>query len=402
MPLFGRLLLVARSYVSRDRAQRASRFASTYTDYNSNGGDDDVSSEPSIRKSVFISQSTDVFTNLALEDWFYRNYEFTDRHVLLLWRNDPCVVYGRHQNPWKECNVRAAEKRGIALARRNSGGGTVYHDNGNLNLSFFTPRDRHNRKYNLQIITRALFREWRLKSVIDEHDDIVVEGDYKISGTAAKLGRPNAYHHCTLLVGVDKDNLNLALERKEDDIITNATTSVYSPMKNLLDVNSNIGIDKLITAIGKEYLRTNALVLKDGGYKLLQKQMGFQFINPSEGWFPGLDKLTNDFRSWCWNFGKTPKFTVTRAFEVTAHDGKSHRLNLRLDVQDGIVEEVRMSLPNELASADFDQDASVVTNLCGTRYNHEITDNIIAAIGGKIDTSSTIQAENKSNVMVTQ
>lgn len=71
-------------------------------------------------------------------------------------------------------------------------------------------------------------------------------------------------------------------------------------------------------------------------------------------------------------------------------------------MQDGIVEEVRMSLPNELASADFDQDASVVTNLCGTRYNHEITDNIIAAIGGKIDTSSTIQAENKSNVMVTQ
>lgn len=180
MSLFGRLILVARSYVSRDGAQRASRFASTYTDYNGDGGDDDISSEPSIRKSVFISQSTDVFTNLALEDWFYRNYDFTDRHVLLLWRNDPCVVYGCHQNPWKECNVRAAEKRGIALARRNSGGGTVYHDNGNLNLSFFTPRERHNRKYNLQIITRALFREWRLKSVIDEHDDIVVEGDYKV------------------------------------------------------------------------------------------------------------------------------------------------------------------------------------------------------------------------------
>lgn len=115
-----------------------------------------------------------------------------------------------------------------------------------------------------------------------------------------------------------------------------------------------------------------------------------------------MDKLTNEFRSWSWNFGKTPKFTVTRAFEVTAHDGKVHRLNLRLDVQDGIVEEVRMSLPNELASADFDQDASVITNLCGTRYNHEITDNIIAAIGCKVDTSGTIHTEDKSNVMVTQ
>lgn len=74
----------------------------------------------------------------------------------------------------------------------------------------------------------------------------------------------------------------------QDDIITNATTSVHSPIKNLLDVNSSIRIDKLITAVGKEYLRTNALVLKDGGNKLLQQQMGFQFINPSEGWFPGV------------------------------------------------------------------------------------------------------------------
>lgn len=52
-----------------------------------------------IEKSVFISQSHDVFTNLALEDWLYRNFDFTAHHVLMLWSNDPCVVVGRHQNP---------------------------------------------------------------------------------------------------------------------------------------------------------------------------------------------------------------------------------------------------------------------------------------------------------------
>lgn len=61
-----------------------------------------------------------------------------------------------------------------------------------------------------------------------------------------------------------------------------------------------------------------------------------------------------------------------------------------------------MSVPSELASADFDQDASVITNLCGTRYNHEITDNIIAAIGCKTDALNTLQTEGKSNVMATQ
>lgn len=52
-----------------------------------------------IKKSVFISQSHDIFTNLALEDWLYRHFDFTAHHVLMLWLNDPCVVIGRHQNP---------------------------------------------------------------------------------------------------------------------------------------------------------------------------------------------------------------------------------------------------------------------------------------------------------------
>lgn len=127
-----------------------------------------------IKKSVFISQSYDIFTNLALEDWFYRNFDFTNHHVLMLWANDPCVVIGRHQNPFLEANISKLQQAGIALARRNSGGGTVYHDRGNMNMTFFTPRERYNRTYNLNIITRALFREWGIKADISKRDDIML------------------------------------------------------------------------------------------------------------------------------------------------------------------------------------------------------------------------------------
>jgi lipoyltransferase 1 len=136
--------------------------------------------EDDIKKSVFISQSTDIYTNLALEDWFYRNFDFSKHHVLLLWKSDPCVVIGRHQNPWLECNIPAIVQSKIVVARRNSGGGTVYHDFGNLNLSFFTPRERYDRRYNLDIITRALFREWGLKSIINKKQDIIVQGEFKV------------------------------------------------------------------------------------------------------------------------------------------------------------------------------------------------------------------------------
>lgn len=115
-----------------------------------------------------------------------------------------------------------------------------------------------------------------------------------------------------------------------------------------------------------------------------------------------MDKLIGEFRSWSWNFGKTPKFTITEMLEVTDHDGKAHCLNLHLEVQHGIVEEVGMDSSNELALTDFNQDANTITSFRGTRYNHEIIENIIAAISCKTVPLKTIQTNDKSNVIVTQ
>lgn len=156
------------------------RACSSYINLNGSSDSSSTTSKPEIKKSVFISQSHDIFTNLALEDWIYKNFDLSNHHVLMLWANDPCVVIGRHQNPFTETNVSKLVESGITLARRNSGGGAVYHDRGNLNLTFFTPRERYNRKYNLNIITRALFREWCIKAELNERDDIVI-GDRKVS-----------------------------------------------------------------------------------------------------------------------------------------------------------------------------------------------------------------------------
>lgn len=63
----------------------------------------------------------------------YRLFRHKDpeKPLLLLYRDDPCVVIGRHQNPWKEVNLAALRERpGVPLIRRRSGGGTVYHVRG--------------------------------------------------------------------------------------------------------------------------------------------------------------------------------------------------------------------------------------------------------------------------------
>ncbi|CAH0766327.1 unnamed protein product [Diatraea saccharalis] len=334
----------------------------------------ELPAEGEITKSVFMSQSTDVFTNLALEDWMYRNMDFTKHHVMMVWRNDPCVVIGRHQNPWLEANVPLLAEKDIALARRNSGGGTVYHDRGNLNITFFTPVERYDRKYNLELIKRALFRGFGIKSVINERQDLLVRNKYKISGTASRLSRLTAYHHCTLLVNANKNDLKGALAKRE----TNATPSTPSPVANLVEMDNRVTVDSLQTAVGYEYLRTPALHLEDGGQNTISKQRGFQFINPTEEWFPGLAQLKSELQGWDWCFGRTPDFTVSRTFPVPAellapskvYSG-TQELAINMSVVKGLIDDVTLNIPPGFVESGFHGEASVITHMKGKRFTSE-------------------------------
>ena len=132
-----------------------------------------LSSSSSKPKLILRSTSNNIYRNLALEDWFYQNHKFSSSQILYFYRNTPCVVIGRHQNPWTEANVPFLRRQSIdlgeqcpklgrvflkssLLARRNSGGGTVYHDLGNLNISFMTTKEEYNRLRNLELICAAI------------------------------------------------------------------------------------------------------------------------------------------------------------------------------------------------------------------------------------------------------
>lgn len=330
-----------------------------------------------VRKSVFISQSNDIYSNLALEDWIYRNFDFAHHHILMLWINSPTVVIGRHQNPFAEANVSALVRNGVELARRNSGGGAVYHDLGNLNCTFFTPRARYDRKYNLNLITRALYREYGISADISDRDDITVMGK-KISGTAAKLGQPNAYHHCTLLVNSNKLHLGESLVKDNAEVISKATASVKSPIKNLTDVNRTVNIQQLLSAIGYEFLRTPATQLTDGGRDLLMKQLGFQLINPTEKWFPGISELRENFSSWDWRIGKTPKFSVQKSIQLKsegAEQQQQQEMKVKVDVEKGLIQEISLLVPGQ-------EPIPVVSNLVGKPYMEDCFHGILDAMKG--------------------
>lgn len=133
--------------------------------------------ENGIKKSVFISQSSDVYTNLALENWLYKNFDFQNHHVLMIYLNESSVVIGKNQNPWVETNVTGLTEitdNGTQLARRVGGGSAIYNDKGILNMTFFTTRNKYNHGYDMEIVSRALFRKFNLKVDVSPKNNFTV------------------------------------------------------------------------------------------------------------------------------------------------------------------------------------------------------------------------------------
>ena len=76
---------------------------------------------------------TDPYFNLAAEEYLLKNFK---ENIFMLWQNEPSIVIGKHQDVWAEVNLKFVQDQQIKIARRFSGGGAVYHDPGNLNLTF--------------------------------------------------------------------------------------------------------------------------------------------------------------------------------------------------------------------------------------------------------------------------
>ena len=304
---------------------------------------------------VYRSVSKDPYVNLGFEDWMYENMSFDLYNILFLWRNEPTVVIGRHQNPWKECNLELMKKLGVNLVRRNSGGGTVYHDIGNINCTFFTNRSAYNRKRNLDLLARFLKNFYKLDVSVNERDDLVLDSKYKISGTAAKLGLRKAYHHCTLLCKVDTARLNDILLPSYSGILSNATKSVRSNTKNLFD-NSNYDWEEITNSLARFYIMENFISTVGAGLKEYVTDVDPLKVKNS----PEILKRKHELTKWEWNYGKTPKFVYT--IEENFSFGP---VKLALTINKGIVAEIAVECSKSMEKSMI---LKLLSELPGTRF----------------------------------
>eukprot|EP01147_Barroeca_monosierra_P000436 gene436-3774_t len=247
--------------------------------------------------------SRDVYSNLAFETWMHENTDWKRQSALLFWYNEPCVVIGSHQNPWIECNLEMMQRDNVKLARRRSGGGAVFHDGGNLNITFMTSRENHDPEMNASVISDVLRNSFGLENdVLPRRSDIFIDGK-KVSGSAFRLTGNGAYHHCTLLLRTDARQISTYLSSNmANNIETQAIASVRSPVTTLSRVtNTEIHnqLEHLPDLIAEEYWkRTQAQVL------VTHRQDANQLKTP---WRTQVSRL----KSWTWRYGHSPRMVYT-------------------------------------------------------------------------------------------
>lgn len=180
------------------------------------------------------SPFTDIYFHLAAEEYLLKQ---GNEDIFMLWQDTPSVVIGKHQRLRSEVDKKWAEQERVHIARRFSGGGAVYHDLGNVNLTFIETAPRLPEFVTYLQRTLDFLNSIGLMVKGDERLGIYLNG-LKISGSAQCLHKNRVLYHCTLLYDTDLTALHKALNPEpmvDDETLSSvyAVPSVRSEVTNI-------------------------------------------------------------------------------------------------------------------------------------------------------------------------
>ncbi|KZT36692.1 Lipoyltransferase and lipoate-protein ligase [Sistotremastrum suecicum HHB10207 ss-3] len=288
---------------------------------------------------IYVSKSHDPYFNLSVEDWLFRHAD-PEIPLLFLYRDTPCVVIGRNQNPWKEVNHTALRQAAIPFIRRRSGGGTVYHDLGNTNYSIHTSRLSFDRLTTGHLIRDAL-KSVDIPAYLNERNDICVD-DFKIcvfkrySRSAYKIVNKRSYHHGTMLIDSDLNSLRGVLRNTKDTMTTKGVASVRSPVRNLIEWKRSFSHDEFCNAVIEAFRE----------HYQCRDRVEYVEERSSIAHTSYVQNGMTELRTWDWLYGQTPQFThvLQHSFdfgpvEATIHSRHGLILSCTLKTRDSSWEE---------------------------------------------------------------
>ena len=204
-----------------------------------------------------------VIEGLALEEYLALEAErvqTVQTPVLFTWIVEPTVIYGKHQIREQEVNERYCEEHSIRVVQRQSGGGCVYADRGNLMISYVSPSTHSQEVFEtfLRMVAGALNR-MGYPAVTTAHNDVMV-GDRKVAGTACYTTPTGTVVHASMLYEVDMEALERAITPSAEKLEKHAVASVRQRVRNLREIKDLGTMTEFRERIEKEMGRPSLVI----------------------------------------------------------------------------------------------------------------------------------------------
>ncbi len=245
-------------------------------------------------ENVFHSINKNPYYNLALEEYLMESVS-PGENILLFYVNDDSVIIGRNQNPWQESDVNLLKKDKIPIARRISGGGTVFHDQGNLNYSMIIDKTVYDKSRQFELLLKSLKKNGINACVNSKHDLIINEK--KFSGNAFCFRKNHVLHHGTIMFSVDTEKMKKYLTHDEKcKLNTKAIKSVRSNVINLNTCSNSIKMEDVRDSLTGFFLEN---------YAIKNKEIKPLIIDESI-----VNATADKFCSWDWIYGESPSFVT--------------------------------------------------------------------------------------------
>ena len=262
-------------------------------------------------------KNTNPYFNLATEEYVLKNF---DEDSFMLWRNEPSIIVGKHQNTLAEINIDYVKANNIPVVRRLSGGGAVFHDLGNLNFTFTKKGNNENlidfRKYTEPII--EVLNKIGIEAKFEGRNDLTIDGK-KFSGNAEHIWKNRVLHHGTLLFSSEIKDLSQALKVDPLKFTDKAVKSVRSRVTNISE-----HLKYKMDVMDFYEMIINHIINSHPDIKLYElSEYDHQQINIL---------VNNKYSSWDWNFGYSPNYNFKKTIKTNGGF-----IEINMDVINGII-----------------------------------------------------------------
>ena len=262
---------------------------------------------------------TDPYFNMAMEEHFLKN--FSD-NVFILWRNEPAIIVGKHQNSLAEINVDFVKEKGIKVVRRLSGGGAVFHDLGNINFTFIENRS----KPDFEKFTRPILdvlQKLDIDARFEGRNDLTIGGQ-KFSGNAIAVWKNRTLEHGTLLFSSEMADLSAALKVNPLKFEDKAVKSTRSRVTNISDhLKQDISVVQFLDMVMEHVM------------SLYPSNKMYEYT-PND--LRKIEHLRDTkYSTWEWNFGTSPNYAFSKMIRTSGGNVEFH-----IQIQKGTIEHIRI------------------------------------------------------------